>query len=109
MTEDDFSGWSLEGWSLQHELLELRFNYWPVFTTDSDIELYDRENQNTYYRGKGIFTRPTRMAFTNFTAPAKVETVNAFKREDGTLTYRFALEGDAYVEIEARAYVSARW
>lgn len=109
MTEDNFAGWSLESWSLQHELLELHFHFRPAFTMESDMELYIRANQNTYHRGKGIFTRPSRMVFSNFTPPAKVVTAAASRHDDDILAYRLSLEGGAYVEVEARAYASARW
>jgi hypothetical protein len=109
MTEDNFAGWSLEHWSLQHELLELHFGLWSAFTTEGEIELYIRENQNAYHKGKGIFSRPSRMVFSNFTPRAKVETATSARRDDGILAYRFSLEGDAYVDIEAGAYASARW
>ena len=109
MSEDSFVGWSLEDWSLQHQLLELRFNLWLVFKKESDIELYNQTNKDAYYRGKGIFTRPTRMTFSNFTSRAKVEEIAVSKLNDDIVTYRFSLEKGAFVEIEARAYVSARW
>ena len=109
MSEDSFAGWSLEDWSLQHELLELRFILWPDVKTEAELEAYNQANKNTCYRGKGIFTQPTRMAFSNFASPAKVKSVTITRCTDDVFAYRFVLEKDAFVEIEAKAYASARW
>lgn len=108
MSDDGFVGWSLESWSLQHELLELRFDLLLVFESERDIELYVQANKNPFYRAKGVFARPTRMTFSNFVSPAKVERVAVSRRGDVEV-HRFSLQNAAFVEIEAGAYVSARW
>ena len=86
MNDNSFEGWSLKSWSLQSQLLELNF-YW----------------------GKAIFSRPTRITFSNFSSPSKVEKVMISTRKDDLMTYRISLEKGAFVEIEASAHTSIRW
>jgi hypothetical protein len=107
MREDNtFQGWRLEHWSLQHDLLELSFHFWPLIKEGEDLSAY---NAATRYRGKALFSRPARAIFANFVSGAAVEKTVVSGDRNQAVTYRFSLGKDAFVEIEAETCVSVQW
>ena len=100
----DFQGWYLGGWSLQHELLELRFEFRPLLEKSAQIE----SDNDRCYRGKSIFSRPTRLAFVRFEPGARVEQVE-IATDGHEVVHRFALAQGAFVEVRAKACASIEW
>lgn len=103
-----FNGWSLEDWSLQHELLELRFNLWPVFQGNKSDDL-PNWNKETLYRAKGIFIRPKRIEFHDFVPRAIITNTMVYRNSDDLVVHRFSLGTEAFVDVEAEGFVSAEW
>lgn len=99
-----FQGWWLASWSLQHELLELNFEFRPSLEEHATVEAGD----SGCYRGRGIFSRPTRIAFSKFEPVARVERVD-IALDGHAVVHRFGFAGGAYVEVRAKAYVSIEW
>jgi hypothetical protein len=116
MADDaNFEGWCLEGWSLQHGLLELYFHFWPIFEVDADVASYEQMHPNQCYKGKVVFSRPARIAFSHFSGGAHIsskvkveEAVISSSNEKG-VSYRLSLSRGAGVEVEAGDYFSVRW
>lgn len=103
-----FNGWSLEDWSLQYQLLELRFNLWPVLQENSSRDLPNL-NKVGPYRGKGIFIKPRRIEFHAFVPRAIVTSTIVFRKSDDLVAHRFSLGADAFVDVEAENFVPVEW
>ncbi|MFM9864628.1 MAG: hypothetical protein ACKVRO_13575 [Micropepsaceae bacterium] len=106
-----FNGWALEDWSLQHELLELRFRLLaPATRQGVKTQMRSRSRKKTErYRAKAIFIRPMKMKFSDFTSGSVVEDFIVMKLSDDVFAYRFVLQGQAFAEIIAEDCVSAFW
>ena len=106
----DFTGWSLEHWSLAHELLELRFHRWPTIEDIGNDEDDGERKDKRYYRGKGMFSRPIAVVFHDLVPPETVAGVSIKENKDkGTICCRFALARGAFVEVEAEGYATTLW
>ena len=104
-----FNDWSFDGWSIRHELLELHFHFWPVLASDADIEAYNQHNRDLCYKGKSVFSRPSRIVFSEVTSRLAVRNTAVSINNAGALVYHLSLEKGAFVEIEAKDYISVRW
>lgn len=109
MKKDNFLGWSLEAWSLRHELLELQFRLWPVSKGLKQIELQKFLQKHPYHRGKMIFIRPSKMIFNRMTVNSVVSKVKIKKVGMENILFHLRLETNSYVEVEAVDHVSVRW
>lgn len=99
-----FQGWWLDNWSLQHELLELNFEFRPSLEEHATIEAGD----SRCYRRRGIFSRPTKIAFSRFEPAALVERVD-IALDGHVVVHRFGFAKGAFVEVRAKDYVSIEW
>lgn len=106
----DVSGWSLEDWSLEHELLELRFHLWPKVEDVVDTESGDQPHAEKHYRRKELFSRPDRIVFHEFSPPATVDKVDIKKNaKNGYTIYRYSLAKGGFIEVEAKKCSSTLW
>ena len=104
-----FNGWSLENWSIREQLLELNFQLRPVFETETELKRFSKTSADKCFWARGLFSRPTRIAFVNFTASSVVTDTSVSERDDQSVSYRLFFEKDAILEIEAENFTSIQW
>lgn len=108
--ESGFKHWKLADFNLEYDVLELRFWFFPQIKSDEDLEKYNAAHAKDSNKGKGIFLKVSYLDLFNYRAFATVSSVVASTVEGSNLLkYRFNLEQDGYVDVEAQNYVEVLW
>jgi hypothetical protein len=98
----NFIRWSVIEWSVQFELLTLDLMRFIIIS---------KEDEETCYRARWSFVRPSRVKFSDFTASTKavIQEIRVSAPAKGLTTYRFEFENNSFIEIEARGCSTVEW
>jgi hypothetical protein len=103
-----FLGWTISGWSLEYQLLRVRFHLFPSLHHAKNTQDLN-ENLSVLYRGEGLFSRPSEITFEDFYQKNIVEEVSSNEYNDSEVIYILFLDGAAKVKIKATNFLPFFW